>query len=148
MSRSGIVLMLSLLWVSTCSHTQELEEPDEKKAEDPQKTRAEKKERKARESEVKRPAYRGRPELSTNATGLMLPGGPAKIQRALAKAGYYQGAFNGELDDETAAALRKFQGANELAKTGAPDEETVKALGLDPDDVWRPQGEKQETGAP
>jgi len=146
MSRAGIILVLCLLWVSTCSHTQEVEKPGTKteEQEPASKTVAAKRERKSRESEVKRPAFAGRPELSTNAAGLMTPEGPMRIQRALAKAGYYRGELTGKLDDETGAALRKFQGDNHLAKTGAPDQDTVKALGLDPDDVWRSQQKREK----
>jgi hypothetical protein len=78
------------------------------------------------------------PRLSTSPDGLMLPEGGAMIQRALAKRGYLQGHDTGTLDDETAAALRKFQGDQHLARTGAPDRDTLRALDLSPDTVFRP----------
>jgi hypothetical protein len=78
------------------------------------------------------------PRLSTSPDGLMLPEGGALIQRALAKRGYLQGHDTGALDDETAAALRKFQGDQHLARTGAPDRDTLRALDLPPETVFRP----------
>jgi hypothetical protein len=44
---------------------------------------------------------------------------------------------SGELDDRTRKALEKFQREHDLAATGLPDIETVRTLGLDPDDVFR-----------
>lgn len=53
------------------------------------------------------------------------------IQEALAERGYLSKDHQtGELDAETSAALRRFQAAEEVARTGYPDRETVRKLGL------------------
>ena len=149
MSRSAMLLFCAVAWAMACRHAQEVGDETQKSAEQEKKDEAPaapKRAKARRESEVKRPAYPGRPELSTTATGLMKPEGPMRIQKKLADLGYYKGEVTGELDEETAAALRKFQGDHDLARTGAPDRETVKQLGLSEADVWRDQQkrEKQE----
>jgi hypothetical protein len=69
--------------------------------------------------------------------GLVVSGGMEKIQAALEHEGLLHGAKPGELDDATAAALRQFQGAHCLARTGVPDHQTVRILGLAPDDIFK-----------
>lgn len=84
------------------------------------------------------PAEQGRPELSVTATGLMLPEGPGLIQAALVKRGYLPADHHtGELDSVTTAALKKFQADQAVARTGSPDRETVRKLGLSVDKVFR-----------
>lgn len=151
MSRLGTVLMLSVLWVIACAHTQQTEDEADQGG-----AKKEKKERhgkppsdptavkRGRHSEVKRPAYAGRPELATNAAGLMKPEGPMRIQKKLADQGYYQGEVTGALDEKTQEALRKFQAEHDLARTGAPDQETLKALGLSPDEIFRSQQKREK----
>ena len=80
----------------------------------------------------------GRPQLSSSPEGLLRPEGPAIIQRALGKAGYLQGRETGALDRETETALRRFQEDRQLARTGAPDRDTLRKLGLVPEDVYLP----------
>ncbi len=143
MTRTGSVLVMVMCFLS-CLHTREVKErPDTEAAEAQKPEKKEKKESQQskrvgrKSSEVKRPAYAGRPELSSDPAGLMQPEGPMKIQRRLAALGFYSGESTGELDEKTSAALRRFQEASGLAKTGAPDRATVKQLGLDPNEVWR-----------
>jgi peptidoglycan hydrolase-like protein with peptidoglycan-binding domain len=146
MSRSAMILLLSVVWVMACRHTQETEKGDtggEKQAKQ-ETPKPQKRVKARRDSEVKRPAYPGRPELSTNATGLMTADGPMKIQKALADQGYFHGEVTGKLDEETASAIRKFQGDLNLARTGVPDRETVKKLGLSEADVWRDQQKREK----
>lgn len=69
--------------------------------------------------------------VSTSPAGLLAPGADDKIRDKLAAAGF---AAKGKSTDE---ALRRFQRANDLPATGIPDHETVKKLGLDPNDVFR-----------
>jgi hypothetical protein len=84
------------------------------------------------------PAEEGRPELSVSPDGLLLPEGPRLIQQALVKRGYLpKDHQTGALDKETSGALRRFQGDQKLAKTGAPDRETVRRLGLSIGKVFR-----------
>lgn len=89
-------------------------------------------------AQARPPVEEGRPELSISPTGLLLPEGPRLIQQALTKRGYLpQDHQTGELDMETSGALRKFQSDEKLAKTGSPDRETVRRLGLSVEKVFR-----------
>ncbi len=84
------------------------------------------------------PVEAGRPELAVSPAGLMKPEGARLIQQALVKRGYLPASHDtNELDKETSGALRKFQGDLDLARTGAPDRETVRKLGLSVDEVFR-----------
>jgi len=69
--------------------------------------------------------------VSTSPGGLLAPGADDKIRDKLASAGF---AAEGKSSKE---ALRRFQRANDLPATGIPDHETVKKLGLDPDQIFR-----------
>jgi len=80
----------------------------------------------------------GRPQLSNSPSGLLRPAGPRLLQQALVKKGYLAEHETGTLDEETSSALRKFQGDEHLARTGSPDRDTVRRLGLSPDDVFVP----------
>lgn len=84
------------------------------------------------------PVEEGRPELAVSPSGLMKPEGARLIQQALAKRGYLPASHDtNALDKETSAALRRFQGDQDLARTGAPDRETVRKLGISLDKVFR-----------
>lgn len=104
------------------------EKPKEGPPRDPQPPRS----RNASQPDDVRPAAEaGRPELAMSPEGLMLEDGPRLIQRALADRGYLAADHQtGTLDAETSAALRKFQADQKLARTGAPDRETVRKLGV------------------
>ena len=80
------------------------------------------------------PELASKPEdvpVSTSPAGLLLPGADDKIRDKLASAGF---TADGK---STKDALRRFQRANDLPATGIPDHETVKKLGLDPDQIFR-----------
>ena len=79
----------------------------------------------------------GRPQLANSPEGLMLPGGVLLIQQALTKRGYLHEAESGALDDPTCVGLRTFQSDQKLARTGAPDRETLHRLGVAGDKVFR-----------
>ena len=53
-----------------------------------------------------------------------------EIQAALAKDGSFAGMPNGKWDDETAAAMRRFQAAHGLNPTGKLDARSLQKLGL------------------
>jgi len=74
--------------------------------------------------------------LPSNPQDLFAPGAVQEIQRALNKEGYKVASINGRLDESTAAALRRFQSREGLAKTGVPDRETLKMLGLNPERLY------------
>jgi hypothetical protein len=69
--------------------------------------------------------------VTTSPAGLLAPGADDKIRDKLAAAGF---AADGK---STKEALRRFQKANDLPATGSPDHETVKKLGLNPDEIFR-----------
>ncbi|PRQ02213.1 putative peptidoglycan binding domain protein [Enhygromyxa salina] len=53
---------------------------------------------------------------------------PSGVQQRLRALGYYFGLVDGEVGDVTAAALRRFQTANELELSGEADDATISAL--------------------
>jgi peptidoglycan hydrolase-like protein with peptidoglycan-binding domain len=86
-----------------------------------------------------RPVKPGHPPLAAAPDDLFLPGAVERIQQALAERGYLalSAVQPGRLDRVTSAAVRKFQSDQGLARTGIPDHETVRRLGLDPDALFR-----------
>ncbi len=54
----------------------------------------------------------------------------AEIQTALIKQGYLQGEASGIYDDNTKAAMKKFQLANNLQASGLPSAHALKRLGV------------------
>jgi hypothetical protein len=67
----------------------------------------------------------------------MFPDGPRLIQEGLAQKGYLSNHRSGSLDDKTRDALQRFQADHGLPRTGAPDRETLRKLGLDPAKIFR-----------
>ena len=97
---------------------------------------------------ARRPEKPGQPPLAASPSGLIVPGGVEKIQKALSDRGYLDSgqARTGDIDAETAAAIRKFQSDEGIARTGAPDHETVRRLGLNPDEMFRKSSAVKESG--
>ena len=54
----------------------------------------------------------------------------AEIQRALTKDGSYRGSPNGNWDDATVEAMKKFQESQGLAATGKLDAKSLEQMGL------------------
>ncbi len=94
---------------------------------------------------ARRPAKPGRPPLAASPSGLFVPGGVEKLQKALEDQGYLDSgaAKSGEIDAATSAAIRRFQSEQGIARTGNPDHETVRRLGLDPDSIFRKSSAKR-----
>jgi hypothetical protein len=91
-----------------------------------------------------RPSTEGVP-LPTSAQGLLRPGAAREIKHALEAKGYLRGAVDVDLlDADATAALRKFQGDQDLAKTGAPDHATIEKLGLRPDEIFKARTDERE----
>jgi hypothetical protein len=65
--------------------------------------------------------------------GLLTPGAEQKIHDKLSAGGFMKEDANAS----TAAALRRFQAEHDLPSTGVPDHETIRRLGLNPDDLFR-----------
>lgn len=81
-------------------------------------------------------AETGIPVASTP-QGLLQEGAEKKIQARLhARHLLETDQQSGQLDNDTRAALRKFQKAEGLPTTGLPSYETVKHLGLDLDTIF------------
>jgi peptidoglycan hydrolase-like protein with peptidoglycan-binding domain len=137
----GAILFAALL-LSACSHATRVAKPDEGERSDndhpPQPTNEEGGAA-AEPRAARRPERPGRPPLAASPGGLFVPGGVEKIQKALADRGYLDvdRAKKGEIDEATSAAIRKFQSDQGLARTGNPDHETLRRLGLDPDALFR-----------
>lgn len=53
-----------------------------------------------------------------------------RVQAALMRAGYYKGDIDGLLGPETRAALKSYQGAQGLSRTGRMDIDTLTRLGI------------------
>ena len=62
-------------------------------------------------------------------------GGVQKMQEALKEKGYEVDA-TGTFDEPTKDALISFQKGEGLAETGLPDRETVRRLGIDPNELY------------
>lgn len=56
-----------------------------------------------------------------------------EVQSALKKKGLYEGGIDGLMGPKTQAALEAFQRQQSLTVSGAPDRETLSALGLSPE---------------
>ncbi len=156
------IILAAALVVAGCVHTEVKEESTDQtpKQEEKQEKQAKKEgrppadaapksaeEQKAQKdtADTRPPAEEGRPELSTSADALMNPEGPRLIQDALTQRGYLAADHKtGKLDPETSAALRKFQEEEEVARTGYPDRETVRKLGLSIEKVFKATGTNAE----
>jgi peptidoglycan hydrolase-like protein with peptidoglycan-binding domain len=64
------------------------------------------------------------------------------IQSALQKKGYTV-HITGKLDDATTTALLAFQKEENLARTGLPDHETLRRLGLEPEALYLERDESK-----
>jgi hypothetical protein len=91
-----------------------------------------------RDNEARNDRESARLPLATTPAELLVPGAIEKIQDALAARGYLDpSAKRGHLDVATAGSIRRFQSDQDIARTGIPDHETVRRLGLDPDALFR-----------
>src|SRR4030095_8548170 len=68
-------------------------------------------------------AYAGSGQSVANAT-------VSAVQSELAKLGYYNGAIDGSLGDQTEAALARYQEDRDLSVTGTVDAATLQSLGI------------------
>ena len=88
-----------------------------------------------RSLEVK-PRHSDEPPVASASGGMVKRDGAGKIQRALGEHGLAV-TETGTLDDSTQAAILKFQRREGLPATGLPDNETLRRLGLDPQEIKR-----------
>lgn len=136
----GLALFAALALVA-CSHARKVAKPDDQGEQNGRSAQPTEKEggAAAKPRLARRPARPGRPPLAASPSGLFAPGGVEKLQKALADRGYLDTSDvqAGEVDETTSAAIRKFQADQGIARTGNPDHETVRRLGLDPDELFR-----------
>ena len=52
------------------------------------------------------------------------------VQSELSKLGYYNGAIDGTLGDQTEAAIARYQEDRDLSVTGTVDAATLQSLGI------------------
>lgn len=86
--------------------------------------------------------------LASSPAGLLKPGAEEKIQDMLASKGLLKSEKRGVFDEPTRDALRRFQDENDLPATGFPDHETIRKMGLDPDEMFSSKSETQQKPAP
>jgi peptidoglycan hydrolase-like protein with peptidoglycan-binding domain len=138
-----------LFALTACFHATHVEKPDQQ-ANGEQQQPAQPKQHEggpaAKARAARRPERPGRPPLAASPAGLFVPGGVEKLQKALEDRGYLDAAKAkpGDIDAATADAVRKFQSDQGIARTGNPDHETVRRLGLDPDQLFRKSSEVKE----
>ena len=114
-----------------CAHTKTTEPAEPEAAEKPSST-----ERAPRMGKLRVAPTGDQPKttpLAQAPEGLLTPGAEQKIHDKLSAGGFMKEDAN----TSTGAALRRFQAAHDLPPTGAPDHETVRRLGLNPDDLFR-----------
>jgi len=69
--------------------------------------------------------YNGYAESAQGGNGIV-----SSVQSQLAKLGYYRGAIDGVLGDQTEAAIARYQEDNDLSVTGVVTAATLQSLGL------------------
>jgi hypothetical protein len=124
-SRRAAALVAALL-AAACSRTKQVRESERRPEPAPE----------GRGAGAGIPPEPGRPRVPAAPQALLREGVVADLQRALARRGLLRAHREGELDDPTSAALRRFQQERELAATGFPDRETLKDLGIDPERAY------------
>jgi len=138
------ILFLSIALGGACAHTKTTDDGTEKteKKED-RKDEGKEAEAKPRaaaplsgQARELHPGNREAVPVATAPDALLKPGADDKIRERLGAGGFLPRdakASEGSMRD----GLRRFQKANDLPATGVPDHETVKKLGLDPDQTFR-----------
>ena len=82
----------------------------------------------------------GRTQIDS-ADSIFRGGAIGKIQQALGKNGYPV-EISHRFDEETEKALMRFQAEKDVPRTGFPDHETLRLLGLEPSELYLPNESK------
>lgn len=137
-------LAVSLACLVGCAHATKTEAVAKK---DPEAKGAAPKNAEPKSAEPKKPAA-ARDEMSTSATtkAMFKPRGLEVLQKALQDKKVEAIKVTGKFDTQTQEALRAFQKAQTLPDTGLPDFETLRRLGLKPDDVYQPSTPAERLG--
>jgi hypothetical protein len=139
--RAAALALLAAL--AACGGVRKVGEPAEEKEEAEKAEKAPPRpEAPDRPAEKGVPPAEGRPRVPAAPEALLAEGAVGEIQRALADRGLLGRHRQGELDPPTSAALRKFQQLEELAQTGFPDRETLRRLGIDPEQAYGRAGDE------
>lgn len=134
------ILSVLLVLVGACAHTKTTDQGTEK-----QQAKEQEEEPKRARTEAKPPAGDGKGSelhpgksdavpVATAPDVLLAPGAEDKIRERLASEGYLD---DKESKGATRAGIRRFQKEHDLPTTGVADHETVKKLGLNPDQIFR-----------
>ena len=131
-------LMLAAVALMSCAHAKQTKEQETAKTE----ADTPKEEKKA-EEKAKAPPRTETLATSKTTKQMFKPEGLKKLQTALASKDAKEDE-NGQLDSQTQEALRAYQKKQGLPATGLPDYETLRRLGLKPDEVFHrePPGER------
>ena len=144
MRRLGLIVAFALVVAGGCAHTKTTDEGrPEKEDKNAKPAGAETQKPHAGAGRAQVDASRGRRggadqsvPLATAPGGLLAPGAEEEIREQL--------AAEGCLDDDAkrsggalSEGLSRCQSAHDLPATGMPDDATIKALGLDPDQIFR-----------
>jgi hypothetical protein len=127
--RVGAALAL-VAALAACGRTRKAERPESAEAAPP------KAEAPDRPSDKGVPPKEGRPRVPSASEALLAEGAVGRIQDALGARGLLGKHQPGELDPPTSAALQRFQREEGLAQTGFPDRETLRRLGIDPEEAY------------
>jgi hypothetical protein len=133
-------LALAAVLLFGCSHTTNVEKPGDGSGRESAAQPARKEGGASAQPRAARaPEKPGRPPLAASPGALFVPGGVEQVQKALASRGYLDlgEVEKGKIDAATSAAVRRFQSDEGIARTGNPDHETVRRLGLDADALFR-----------
>jgi len=117
----------------TTKETNEEEAKDAKDAKDGKDAKPAKPRAATRETPHEKPADANGVPVATAPGGLLADGAEQKIRERLVAEGCLADDAKRSMSD----GLRQCQKAHDLPATGMPDHATVKALGLNPDDIFR-----------
>jgi putative peptidoglycan binding protein len=132
-------VVAAALAMAACSHTSSVGQPSSNQV--PPKDRPAKSEKKDQgQDQSKREIGTAATPVSSTPAAALEPGQLRRIQHALAGRKLLGDHQEGSLDDATKRALRRLQHDEDLPETGLPDHETVRKLGLDPDEVFAKRG--------
>ncbi len=132
----GAATVALLAALAACSHVRHVP-----KEEQPKEGQA-KEERPESPAAKGAPPAPGRPPVPAAPEALLEQGAVGEIQGALSRRGLLKEHREGELDAATSAALRRFQRGEGLAETGFPDRETLRRLGIDPEQAYGREGDR------
>jgi pyruvate/2-oxoglutarate dehydrogenase complex dihydrolipoamide acyltransferase (E2) component len=136
MKKTSARIALLALFVGGCGHAKKTDAEEPKQATEKTEEKTEQKTSEPRR--VKEKQDPAAVPVASSPEGLLAPGAEEQIREKLAAGDYLKGG-SGAKSGSTREGIRRFQEANDLPATGAPDHTTVRKLGLDPDQVFRQQ---------